>query len=349
MRRRVRGAALKGNAMLGAPLCRSIFWFTLGLITIASVEQPVRLYRAKQGTDRLPAGTSLVGFNVRHESVYYAREPGWQSMTFSLNGASALLQSGHDCFVVQPASQRVVRHLVNSQGWWEANSLSYLDLSNSRIVTRGQTMPASVGAAAFIAVNPTGRFFLAKRLVRPGERSDSGTPSYELQLWERKGRNKPQYKRQLAVASFDPASEGNPRRLEVLDGHLAVFGFPGGGAFDQDFIGVLQGDRVTAPLKDSKGRLLRFAVESPVLAANAIVGIAEVVAPPYVLTGERFLYRITTGSVEMHPIAPSVRFVTYNPRKRAVGIAVSQERGVSIRYAPLREFAVPVRRGARSL
>ncbi len=84
-----------------------------------------------------------------------------------------------------------------------------------------------------------------------------------------------------------------------------------------------------SPVEDSKGRALLF-VGSPLVANGAITGIAEAEAPPNRMTGARFIYRVTPRRITLRPIASNVRFVTYGPSWRAVGVGVATKRGVRV-------------------
>ena len=87
---------------------------------------------------------------------------------------------------------------------------------------------------------------------------------------------------------------------------------------------MVQGGRVVSPLADSRGRSLQF-VGSPLVANGAITGIAEALDPmgPRLMTGARFIYRVTPKRITLRPIASNVRFITYNPSQRAVGVGVA--------------------------
>ena len=116
-----------------------------------------------------------------------------------------------------------------------------------------------------------------------------------------------------------------------MDGRVAVFGFPNGAADTDDFVGVLHGDRVVAPLKDSAGMPLQF-TQSPIVAGNAIVGLAQAVDQSLMVTGARFIYRVTATGVDLQPIESNVAFVTYSPERRAIGWGIADKDGVSVRY-----------------
>jgi hypothetical protein len=301
-------------------------------LTFESPRPPaIALHQLPQNAARFPLGTALVASDVTYGRTYFTTEVGWDSIAVSADGRQLILLSYSDSCVLDAVSLDVQRRLSNSQAWWEGSRLGYFDYLNVFILTGGRTIPANIGRTEIVSANPNGRFFLGQRKIRHGTIRNGNTPTHRLQLWERTKNGKLKFSRDLATATYDPASEENPRRLEVLNGFLAVFGFPNGFADGEDFVAVVHGHRVTAPLKDEKGRPLQF-TQSPVIAGNAIIGLAEAVAPPFVLTGERFFYRVTATTITVRRVAPNVVFVTYDPKHRAVGWGVSGRDGVEVKY-----------------
>jgi hypothetical protein len=292
-------------------------------------QRPVMVYQAPPDADRFPRGTSLVLYDPVHGRTYFAIGAALDSIALSADGKGLIVRSIFDSYVLQAADLRLLRYLRDSHAWWEGSRLGY-DGWNGYLLTGGRKVPASNRQREILAPDPKGKFFLAARQISPGTMADGYLPTYQLQLWERTERSSLQFSRDLAIARYDPGSTAVPRRLAVLSKSVAVFGYPGGHVDAEDFVCVLQGSRVSAPLKDSQGRQLQF-YQSPVVAADAIVGLADAVGPPYVLSTTRYLYRVTATEIALQPIAANVVFVTYHPERKAVGLGVSDPDGVSVK------------------
>jgi hypothetical protein len=304
-----------------------------GLLSVGSNQRAVELYQAPQHADRFPVGTALVVYDAVHGRTYFTTEAGCDSVSFSADGKRLILRSAFDSYVFQAATLRLLRHLSYSHAWWERSCLGYFDQRNDHILSGGRKVRASTGRRELLAADPTGRFFLAERLIRPGTVENGNTPTYQFQLQEKTSRGSLECSRDLATATYDPGSQGIPQRLAVLSRSVVVFGFPRGIVDAEDFVGALHGSQVTAPLKDGQGRSLQF-LRSPVVADNAIVGLAEAVVPGRVdvLAGNRFLYRVTAAGIALRPVAPNVVFVTYDPERKAMGLGVSDKDGISVKF-----------------
>jgi hypothetical protein len=254
-------------------------------------------------------------------------------MDFSPDGTRLILRSAEDSFVLRADDLRVVQRLRNSYAWWDGARVGYLDRSGDGcIITGHRRLPLTIGRSEIIGADPTGRFFLGQRLVRKGTDKNGNVPTYRLQIWRRARNARITLWRNLSTETYDPGSTGVPWHFAVLARSAVVFGSPLGGAIGEDYVWVEQGDRVVSPVENSKGRPLLFA-GSPLVANGAITGIAKVMGPMGSLTaGARFIYRVTPRRITLRPIASNVRFITYNPSRRAVGVGVAGRRGVRVTY-----------------
>jgi hypothetical protein len=318
----------------------------IALLAAAGCRGPVAVEKTQTHADRFPLGTTLVVYDSTHDRTYFATEDYAQEQrtgarfalkdispdALSISGVRDVI--GGNAFVLDATTLRLARRLDTPCAWWEGSRLAYLRLDDRGrgrgIVASGRVSKASTGESEILLGDLKGRFFLGAILVRPAA-VPSG-PTYRLQFWERTKAGGLKLVRNLATTyGYEPGHMGAPSHFEALGEGLAVFDFPGG-LVDWGFVGVLQGQRVTAPLEDQKGRPLVLE-QPPIIAGVAIVGLAEATTVPGLdPIGDRYFYQVTETSISLKPIASNVVFVTYDPGQRAVGFGVADKDGVSVKW-----------------
>jgi hypothetical protein len=297
--------------------------------------------------DRFPSGTLMVVSDDVHHRIYFATKDTLyekrsglkftlpdgsenpESISFSLDGRKLILRCDYDAFVLQTSNLHLVRHLDTSSVWWEGSRLGYLAERN-RLYFNGALHRASDPQTDILGADPDGKRFLGARKISRGTEQDGYVPRYRLRLGRRTERGTIRWLQDLGDVSFDPGSSATgPHRLFSLGSHT-VFGYPN--VIDQDdVVSVRLSDRVTAPLKDRKGNALRF-LRSPVIAGNDIVGLAESQSATYVLTGDRYLYRVTGDRIELHPVPTNLVLITYDAKRHRIAYGIEEDNGVSLEY-----------------
>ena len=327
----------------------------LALLTLAPPHQATGTDAARHA-EKLPVGTALVVYDTLHDRTYFATDkavqerrtgarfppgghtfaalPGFyahdtpDTLQISADGRRLIVRFAYDSFVLDTAGLRPLRRLDTPYAWWEGSRLGYLDwdkTDHARIYVGGSESRVYTGRTRIYAADSSGRYFLGARQV-------SRDYKQQLQLWGRKGRSLTLL-RSLTTVFFDPGSSGVPSHWEVASsGRVALFGEPIGGATGDDYLCVLQARRVTTGLKDRKANavVLEWG-QKPLVAEEAIVGLARTSARGLELTNDRYWYRITPTSIALTPVSSNVAFVTYD-RKRGIGFGVADKHGVTVEW-----------------
>jgi hypothetical protein len=330
------------------------------LVVVLGLTAGGRLAGAPPYGDQFPAGTRLVLYDDARGRAYFAAgdavgeaESGArfhpspdtypsvygndgeilvESMLLSADAKSLLVRLVYDAFLLDAASLRPLRHFDTPWVWWEGSSLGHLSYTRggrTYLQSGGVERRLRLGRSEVIIADATGTYFVAVRLLSEGNYSNGHTPVYRLQLWKRARRGRLQRVRDLCLAGdYEPGHSGDALwHLAARDDRLAVFGVSAWVV--EELVSVLRGGRVTASLRDSKGRVLRF-MHAPLVAGKEIIGLAEPLAgAPGEPTQERCVYRATDHGVVITPVSPNVVFVTYRPR-RGVGYGVADGEGVSV-------------------
>jgi len=303
--------------------------------------------------DRFPMGTYLVAYGP-HGRTYSATDDAmWEQRSgarFSLADVSAVPDAirisadgkrlilrnpgGWDSYVLDAANLHLLRHLDTVLTWWEGSSLGHIEVDDEghgrRVVVGQQESPVDTGNTEILVGGSDGKYFLGALPLR--SEAAHGERMYRLEMWERTSAGKLRLLHDLATTTgYEPGHMGAPSHFEAFTEDLAVFGFPEG-LVDDDFVSVYQGGRATAPLKDPNGRPLVF-IGGPIIAGDAIVGLAEAVIVPHLEpSGDRCFYRVTTREASLKPVASNVVLVTYSPAQRAVGFGVADNEGVCVKW-----------------
>ncbi len=335
---------------------------SLGLLAAGGSMRAVAGSQKLLVTGTFPAGTVLVTYDALHGRTYFAvgsviREQGTgvqfttgspQSMEVSADGNRLLVRCQSESFVLEAEHLRPVRRLDTPYTWWEGHEVGYYRVDGHGrgfLFTRGGERrigsgEVGTGRTRILSADSKGRYFLGVRRLSRGTEENGFNPSNRLELWEKSEGGELGLVRTLTAVEYDPASVGDPHRLEALAGQVVVFGYPLGAALDEDLVGVLRGGRVTAPLADVRGRGLWFA-QAPLVAGDAIVGLAIAEGQgPSILdpTMDRYLYRVSEAALSLTPVASGVVFVTYDPKLRRIGLGMAGKDGVSIEW----QAATPV-------
>jgi hypothetical protein len=220
--------------------------------------------------------------------------------------------------------------------WWDGSTLYWIDWLNGlahidRRVRSSRKLSSSIGDNGICAVDLTGRYFLSEQKIKPGTIANGNVPTWRLRLWRREKVSRFRHVCDLTTDTYDPASVGSPYRLAVVSAGLVVFGLPAG--IDYNYICVKTNRTIIHLHMRGSGIWLNFA-DSLLVAQHTIVGLASTV-----IEGagriDLYLYQVSRAGIKVKPVAPNVVFVTYDAKRKAIGLGIPRKGKVVVEFQPV--------------
>ncbi len=330
---------------------------TILFLPPASRCQTTSTKKPLQNEARFPLSTEMVFVDGAHHRVYAATDSTLreihsgatflfpeaqygraEAITFTPDGKKLLLRRTFDAFLLEAKSLHLLTHINTRFVWLEGSKLVSIDQDDNddadrEYVKRGNKRTYFPRGMHFVAVSQRGSYLMGTKVISRGNRAQYNVPTLRFLLLRRTRRGSFVVVKKLPKYTYDGASSGEPFYCEVLSSALFAFGMPGS-RIDTSRVGFYRAGHVVKISQEevSKSFYLLY-VHTPVLAGNAIVGLAQKTrwSDRHPMS-QMYFYRLTKRGLVIKKVAANVEFVTYDAKKHRVGMGYDEKDAVILRW-----------------